>query len=149
MNNAITASERIRSAFKAEYVGPAKGRISGLKERLVDKSVPAAESQFRSDLQDYLNDAIFQITGKQVGSIAEAERILGPLPNVNLPASTFRARMTALEKRLTDKRKNEEEMAKAQRLRSPGRPQSPSATPPADAGASEAEKRLREKYGIK
>jgi hypothetical protein len=154
LNNSIAAGQRIFAGYKSEYVGPAKARIDNLKEKFIDKALPAAESKFRSDLQDFLNDAIFQITGKQVGSVNEAERILGPLPNINLPASAFEARLSALRERLHQKREEEGKMARSQRYRAPAPP--PAVTeapppPPAVEGSSMSpeEQRLRKRLGIK
>jgi hypothetical protein len=156
LDNTIAAGQRIYNRYKPEYVGPLKARIDFAKSKVIDKSLPPDEIKFRADLHDLVNDMIFQITGKQLGSLTEGERIQFPLPDANLPPATFEARLSALRERVQQKRATEAGMANSQRYRTPAPPPATTEERPATAEGGAAapsispeEQRLRKRLGIK
>ena len=89
----------VRSRLEPAWLGPyGEARIpftqvSWNSMRRYWSNIGYAEGRFRAEVQSMVNAAIFELTGEQL-SIAEAERLMGPLPTLDKPVDQF---MSALD----------------------------------------------------
>ena len=89
-------------SFKDEYVGPAAGRVGGLRQSMGGLLVPELsqnEADFRAQAALYKNRLIKFVTGAQMGE-AETKRLINEIPDANDPPTTFKAKRDISEKNI-------------------------------------------------
>jgi len=89
--------ERVKATYKDAYVGPAGGRYGGFKEKWI--GLPKDQASFYADTAQIQNALIYLMSGKQINE-GEYERLKKQIPDVNLPPSVFKSRMTVFKKTL-------------------------------------------------
>ncbi len=99
MSAALSQIQLLKDDFNPEYVGPLEGRFENVYTRLINSPNKAALARFQTRVASLKNRFIKAITGAQM-SEPEAVRIMSQLPDLNLPDSTFLARLDVSEQEL-------------------------------------------------
>src|SRR3990167_7722987 len=96
---ALTQIELLREGFNPDWTGPLAGRYNTMQIALLDSGGDNAVAKYSARVSGLKNRFIKAITGAQM-SEPEAMRIMKELPDMNLPPSTFMARLEVAEENL-------------------------------------------------
>ena len=86
----LTTLNTLHALYSPNFVGPARGRLGGLGEKV--GTISAHEAEFRAQAAALKNAVIKLITGAQM-SEQEATRIIQQIPVVENPPAVFEARL--------------------------------------------------------
>ncbi len=106
----------LRNLVDANFVGPIKGAVGGIKD-IFGLNTPQ-ESEFRAATSAFRNQVIKEITGAQM-SEAEAKRILKQVPQEKDPPSVWLAKWNQSKRNLERIRRRREQVQKRARATQP------------------------------
>ena len=87
------------ATVREDSLGPAAGRIGGLRSEFVGDDPEAAD--LYQTVDDMKNQLVYMLSGKQINE-QEYKRLRDTMPGRNLPAATFHVRLNNFEQRLSE-----------------------------------------------